>query len=191
MTGNVVFLGFAFAGAQGFSIAASATAIVSFGLGALVGGNVGARLGEHRGRLLSAATWIQAMFLAASVVLAALSETPLAPGNRYDLIVVLSLAMGIQNATARKLAVPDLTTTVLTLTIRGIASDSTLAGGEGAAAGRRVIAVVAMLAGALVGAVLVIHIHMALPLVIALILIVIIAMTTRVLGRSDSPWVKS
>ena len=32
--------------------------------------------------------------------------------------------MGAQNATARKLAVPDLTTTVLTLTITGIAADS-------------------------------------------------------------------
>ena len=37
--------------------------------------------------------------------------------------------MGIQNASARKLAVPDLTTTVLTLTITGVAADSALAGG--------------------------------------------------------------
>ena len=43
---------------------------------------------------------------------------------RYALIVALSLTMGAQNATARKLAVPDLTTTVLTLTITGIAADS-------------------------------------------------------------------
>jgi len=39
--------------------------------------------------------------------------------------------MGIQNATARKLAVPDMTTTVLTLTITGTAADSSLAGGKG------------------------------------------------------------
>ena len=32
--------------------------------------------------------------------------------------------MGIQNATARRLAVPDLTTTVLTLTLTGLAADS-------------------------------------------------------------------
>ena len=36
------------------------------------------------------------------------------------------ISMGIQNATARKLAVPDLTTTVLTLTITGVAHHSTL-----------------------------------------------------------------
>jgi hypothetical protein len=37
---------------------------------------------------------------------------------------VLGISMGIQNAAARKIAVPDLTTTVLTLTITGIAADS-------------------------------------------------------------------
>jgi hypothetical protein len=38
-------------------------------------------------------------------------------GFRYALIVGLGAAMGIQNPAARKIAVPDLTTTVLTLTI--------------------------------------------------------------------------
>src|SRR6201996_2886969 len=41
MTGNVVFLGFALVGAPGFSIGASAVALVSFWFGALVGGKVG------------------------------------------------------------------------------------------------------------------------------------------------------
>jgi hypothetical protein len=41
MTGNVVFLGFALVGAPGFSIAASVAALMSFWLGALVGGRVG------------------------------------------------------------------------------------------------------------------------------------------------------
>ena len=40
--------------------------------------------------------------------------------------VLLGISMGIQNATVRKLAVPDLTTTVLTLTITGVAHHSTL-----------------------------------------------------------------
>jgi hypothetical protein len=31
--------------------------------------------------------------------------------------------MGVQNAVARQLAVPDLTTTVLTMTLTGIAAD--------------------------------------------------------------------
>ena len=44
---------------------------------------------------------------------------------RDALIVGLGAAMGIQNAAARTIAVPDLTTTVLTLTITGIAAGST------------------------------------------------------------------
>jgi uncharacterized membrane protein YoaK (UPF0700 family) len=49
---------------------------------------------------------------------------------RYALIVVLSLAIGVQNASIRKLAVPDLTTTVLTMTVTGIGADSA-PGGKG------------------------------------------------------------
>ena len=191
MTGNVVFLGFALAGAPGFSIAASVTALASFWSGALAGGKVGSRLGENRGRLLNTAASIQAVFLAASVVLGALARNAATAGFRYPLIVVLGIAMGIQNATARKLAVPDLTTTVLTLTITGTAADSALAGGKGSLSGRRLIAMAAMLIGALVGAALVIHVRTVFPLVIALIVIVVVAATTRALGRSDPPWARA
>jgi uncharacterized membrane protein YoaK (UPF0700 family) len=99
--------------------------------------------------------------------------------------------MGLQNAGARKLAVPDMTTTVLTLTITGIAADSAIAGGRGSVAGRRLIAVAAMLVGALVGAALVLHVHIVYPLVIALILLTIVAATTLILGTSDRMWVRA
>ena len=85
----------------------------------------------------------------------------------------LGAAMGIQNAAARKIAVPDLTTTVLTLTITGMAADSALAGGPGSKAGSRLIAVATMLVGALVGAVLVRHAPICYPLAIALVTIVL------------------
>ena len=189
MTGNIVFLGFAVAGAHGFSITASVVALVSFGGGALVGGSLGKRLGHHRGRFLSTAAAVQAVLLAASVVVAALSASPVTAGYRYGLIVVLGVSMGIQNAGARKLAVPDLTTTVLTLTITGIAADSAIAGGTGSVAGRRLISVAAMLTGALVGAALIVHVHIVYPLVIALIVTTIVAATTRILGAADPAWV--
>ena len=131
MTGNVVFLGFAVTGAPGFSIGASVTALVSFCVGALVGGQAAKRYRTHRGRLLSTATTIETVLLAASVVLASLGGTPVTPGLRYALIFVLATAMGVQNAAARQVAVPDLTTTVLTLTITGIVADSTIVGGKG------------------------------------------------------------
>jgi uncharacterized membrane protein YoaK (UPF0700 family) len=124
MTGNVVFLAFALAGAPGFSILASLVALGSFFLGSLGGGLLGSRLSQHRGYLLSVAAVLQALFLCVSVVLATLSGASMPTGVSSGLIVVLSVAMGQQNATARKLAVPDLTTTVLTPTIVGIAADS-------------------------------------------------------------------
>jgi uncharacterized membrane protein YoaK (UPF0700 family) len=49
MTGNVV-LAFALAGAGSFSILASLVAVVSFALGALIGGRFISRAGAHRGR---------------------------------------------------------------------------------------------------------------------------------------------
>ncbi|MGO9205315.1 MAG: YoaK family protein [Candidatus Limnocylindrales bacterium] len=191
MTGNVVFLGFALAGAPGFSISASVVALASFWSGALAGGRVGSRLGEHRGRHLFAAASVQAGFLAVSVVLASLAASSMPAGFRYPLIVVLAIAMGMQNATARKLGVPDMTTTVLTLTITGTAADSTLAGGKGSQAGRRLTAVTAMLVGGLVGAVLVIHVRAVLTLAIALLVVLTVMTTSRILGSSDPPWVRA
>ena len=190
MTGNVVFLAFALAGAAGFSILASLVALFSFVLGSLGGGFLGSRLGQHRGRLLSVAAALQTLLLCAAAVLAALSGNPVTAGYRYGLIIVLGIVMGLQNATARKLAVPDLTTTVLTLTIVGIGADSRLAGGSGSKSGRRLIAVAAMFVGALIGSLLIFHVSIVSPLVIALIVMASIAGMTRVLSRTDPAWVR-
>jgi hypothetical protein len=64
----------------------------------------------------------------------------------------MATAMGVRNAAMRKLAVPDLTTTVLTLTVAGLAADSSFAGGTNPRWTRRAIAVVSMLGGAWLGA---------------------------------------
>jgi uncharacterized membrane protein YoaK (UPF0700 family) len=155
MTGNVVFLGFAVAGAQGLSVTRSGTAVVAFFIGALIGGRMAARMSVgRRDRWTGAAFGGEAaLFLAAMAVASgygsALSNDPT---PLYTVIVLTGLAMGIRNATVRKLAVPDLTTTVLTLTITGLAADSALAGGSNPGWGRRAASVGAMFAGAAVGA---------------------------------------
>ena len=77
--------------------------------------------------------------------------------------------MGVQNAAAQRLAVPDMTTTVLTRTLTGLASESALAGGAGAKAGRRIVAVAAMLFGALCGGLLALHVAVAAALLLALL----------------------
>jgi hypothetical protein len=112
-----------------------------------------------------------------------------APGYHYGLIAALGISMGIQNASARKIAVPDLTTTVLTLTITGIAADSALAGGSGSKAGRRLLSITTMLAGAFLGAVLIRHTQACYPLVIALVVIIAGAAATYRLGKSGPAWI--
>jgi len=184
MTGNVVFLAFAVAGVGGFSVAASLVAIGSFAVGAFVAGRLGRSLADRRELLLAVTAAIEAVIVAEAVTMAALAARPIQTGLRYALIVALAVTMGAQNGTARKLAVPDLTTTVLTLTITGVAADGPLAGATGARVARRLISVAAMLVGALVGALLVLHVHIVYPLVIALVILAAVALTGFVRSRS-------
>jgi uncharacterized membrane protein YoaK (UPF0700 family) len=188
MTGNVVFLGFAVAGAHGFSIAASLVALVFFGVGSVIGGRIVARYGHHRGRHLAIATAAQSVFLAAAVLLALWSSNTPQHAFRYGLIIVLSVATGIQNSSIRKLAVPDLTTTVLTMTVTGLGADSALGGGKGSKSGRRLVAVAAMFLGALVGALLVLHVGIVVPLVIAFVVIAAVALASYEAGKTDPLW---
>ena len=188
MTGNVVFLGFAVVGAPGFSIAASLVALISFAAGSVVGGRIVQRFGNHRGHHVAVATATQALLLIVAMVLALVGARPFGSGARYALIVFLAVAMGVQNSSVRRLAVPDLTTTVLTLTVTGIGADSALGGGQGSKSGRRLISVVAMFLGALAGAALILHVHVALPLVFAAAIAVVIAAVSHITGRSNPAW---
>jgi uncharacterized membrane protein YoaK (UPF0700 family) len=158
MTGNTVLLGFAFGGATGLSVSRSSAALIAFLFGALVGGRMSLDV-TGRG-WVSRAFFVEASLLALSAALPMIN--PLLP---YAVIASTAAAMGIQNAVARKLGVPDLTTTVLTLTITGLAADSRLAGGDSPRWQRRVAAIVAMAAGAAAGARMVMH-SISLPLVI-------------------------
>ena len=182
MTGNVVFLGFALAATGGLSVPASLVALAAFLCGAAAGGRIGARFGDRRFAHLRAADSVTATLLVAAAVLAAIAGLPVSSWQRYALVAAMALAMGVQNAMARSLAVPDLTTTVLR-TLTGVAADSTGGTGSGGHIGRRLISVSAMFAGALVGALLVIHVDIALPLAIAAALLV----STRVLAQVLSP----
>jgi hypothetical protein len=70
------------------------------------------------------------------------------------------------------------TTTVLTLTLTGLAADSWLAGGHSPRAGRRVAAVGLMAAGALVGALL-LRVDLGLPVLAAALLVALAAVALR------------
>ncbi|MFC7266614.1 YoaK family protein [Streptomyces lutosisoli] len=166
MTGNVVVLGFAAAGAPGFSVPHTLTSLCCFLLGAVAGGRVAVHLGSGSRR-----TWTRITLAAEAVLVGASAAVafaaPGATATTYTLISLTAFAMGLRNATVRKLGIPDLTTTVLTMTLTGLASDSRLAGGSGHRSPRRTASVVAMAVGALLGAWLVIHHGLGIPLLIA------------------------
>lgn len=189
MTGNVVFLGFALAGASGLSAATSAAAIAAFLLGAFAGGALLAAQPRHRGRILRAATTAQAALLALTLLLALVLADPAQGAARYALLVPLALAMGVQNNAAQRLNVPDMTTTVLTKTLTGLAGEGRLAGGGGARPGRRLIAVGAMLAGAVAGGLLTLNVSVAAALALALAVVLLVAAAMHALSRGGAaPW---
>ena len=89
---------------------------------------------------------------------------------RYVVIGLLAARLGLQNATVRRLAVPDVTTTVLTPSLTGLAAGSRLAGGHSPRVGRRLAAVGLMAAAALAGALL-LRVDVALPVLAATVVI--------------------
>lgn len=152
MTGNIVFLGFAFAGEPGLSVARSLTALVA----AVLGGMIARRYvecapwGEDNAWLVRA-LFSEAICLAVAALAAALG----AMGPALYLVIALTaLGMGVRNATVRHLAVPDMNTTVLTLTIAAMSFDLSLRPGENSRWRRRGSAVAIMFLGAVVGAIL-------------------------------------
>jgi uncharacterized membrane protein YoaK (UPF0700 family) len=188
MTGNVVLLGLGVGGASEFSVAVSLVAIGSFLVGALAGGRLGSSTGEHRGRFLALATYVQVSVVGAAFVVSLASSDVSGGILAYALVVLLAFAMGLQNAAARRLAVPDLTTTVLTLTFTGLAADSHFAGGTNPNIGRRLIATASMFIGALLGAVLIFHVSVSAALAVAVALLLINAIAGYRLSSSTAAW---
>jgi len=158
MTGNIVLLGFALAGVAGLSVSRSSVALIAFLAGAVGGERMTLDVSGHR--WVSRAFVMEASLLALSAALAIIY--PLQP---YAVIASTGVAMSLRNAVVRKLGVADLTTTVLTLTITGLAADSRLAGGDSPRWQRRSVAIVATLAGATAGTPMVIR-SISLPLAV-------------------------
>jgi uncharacterized membrane protein YoaK (UPF0700 family) len=178
MTGNVVFVGFALAGAPGFSLAASLSALAGFLVGAAVGGALVARRGAAAHRLLRDGVGLEFALVTLALVVAAVTGSHRDAVAVDALAAVAALAMGIQNAVVRALAVPDLTTTVLTMTLTGIAADLRRPG-KGQVVVTRVLAVAAMLVGALVGALLVLNVSAVAGFALAAGLLAVVAVAAH------------
>jgi uncharacterized membrane protein YoaK (UPF0700 family) len=203
MTGNVVFAGFAIAGAPGFSLGASLFALAGFLAGAYGGGFLTSRVGHDRALHIRAATSAEFGLLALALIVAGVSGGAAATtgtldmaqgagafgaGITYVLALVLAIAMGIQNSVARKLAVPDLTTTVLTMTLTGIGADSPAGHRGHVTLIRRLLVVAVMLAGGALGAWLVLHVGVVVPLALAAGLLLIVAASAVLASRKPAGW---
>jgi uncharacterized membrane protein YoaK (UPF0700 family) len=122
MTGNIVLLGFGIAGSGGLPVIAPLVSLAAFLAGSAMGGRMAAGM-RTRTPHLSRAMLVEIGVVLLAAALALLVDiTP----DRFsaDLVIaLLAFGMGVRNATVRKLKVADLTTTVLTMTLTGLAAD--------------------------------------------------------------------
>jgi uncharacterized membrane protein YoaK (UPF0700 family) len=170
MAGNIVFLGFAVVDTPGFYLPPYLVAIAAFLVGAAIAGHTGkVEAGRPLRRWLMTAALVEAGLLwVAAAVAVGFDIATQTPGTHvFAIIALTALAMGFRNATVRQLKIPDLTTTVLTLTLTGLAADSSLAGGTNPNWPRRIGSVLAIFAGAAIGAILVTRTGLAIPLALA------------------------
>src|ERR1022692_709994 len=181
MTGNVVFTGFAIVGTPGFSLSASLFALAGFLAGAALGGMLVSRTGHDRALLLLSAAASELILVATALAVAA--SVPVLSVPRDILAALLAAAMGIQNAAARRLAVP-------TMTLTGIAADLR-ARNHGPAQLRRLLAVATMLAGAVAGAWLVLRISPAAALGLAASLLAVVTTAAAAAARRPGKWRQS
>ena len=103
------------------------------------------------------------------------------------MIALTAVAMGLRNATVRQLKVPDMTTTVLTLTLTGLAADSNLAGGANPNWQRRIGGVLSVFVGAVIGAVLILHAGLVIPLIVTGLVVVTATIGYALHPASQSP----
>jgi uncharacterized membrane protein YoaK (UPF0700 family) len=152
MTGNVVLLGFGIAGSGGLPVAGPIVSLAAFLVGSGAGGVLVRRWGERHPAMVARALGIEVSALAVAAILAGVTSVHPGRAPAYALIVLMAAGMGVRNAAVRRIGVPDLNTTVLTMTLTALAAE--LRPGAGRGTIRRLSAVVAMLLGALAGALL-------------------------------------
>jgi uncharacterized membrane protein YoaK (UPF0700 family) len=164
-TGNVIFLGFGIAGTAGSPVTDPIIGLTAF----IAGSGIAAVALSHsrrRGPHLGPAMAIEVLLLGGVAIATAISEPSRGTLFAFSLIAVLSLAMGLRNTLARQLGGTTLATTVLNLTLTAVSSPSSVSIATGSDLAVRGSALLAILAGALTGALL-LKVSLSLPLAIA------------------------
>ncbi|TXK19166.1 YoaK family protein [Homoserinibacter sp. GY 40078] len=153
MTGNVLFLGFALVGVPGIPFLNNAVALLGFVAGSIVSGRIVGR-GHRPGSLPTGSIVVLVIgaVIIAAVVLVSLLSPSLPDPALLAVTAGLAFAMGGQVTAVKPVGNSDITTIVVTNTIANLARDSRLGGGHGQQWMQRLLAVVAMGAGAALGA---------------------------------------
>ncbi|UDY22863.1 DUF1275 family protein [Nocardioides sp. Kera G14] len=170
MTGNVVVLGMAVVGGSGLPVLGPSLALLGFLLGAAIGGRSLRRVtGAWTAVTTVLFAAVAAVMVALAVVLFVAGDDP-EHGIMVTVTTIGAVAMGIQAAAARHIAIKDVTTVVVTSTLTGLAADSVFGSGKGGGSGRRFAAVLLILLGAAAGAAL-LKVHLGWGLLLAGVLI--------------------
>jgi uncharacterized membrane protein YoaK (UPF0700 family) len=186
MTGTIAFIGFGLAGAPGFSLQASLVALAAFLVGAAIGGVVASHFHDRRGVLLRNGVALELLLLVIAAFVLGLTIHRHSSLWQDTTVAFTGIALGVQNAVVRKLAVPDLTSTVLTTTLTGFAAD--LHNRDFRVATRRGLAVLALTLGAAVGALLVLHVNATVALAVPCALVAAVLLGVTVANRRPAPW---
>ena len=152
MTGNVLFIGFALVGVAGIPFFNNVIALLGFVTGSIVGGRIVG--GGHAKGLPT----VSAVLLLSGGLLGLAIATIWTVVGHLDqplllvLTFLLAAVMGSQVSAVKPIGNSDVTTIVVTNTLANLARDSKLAGGIGERWASRLLAILAMGAGAAVGA---------------------------------------
>jgi uncharacterized membrane protein YoaK (UPF0700 family) len=188
MTGNLAFIGFALGGGSGFSVSVPLLALAWYLVGAWAGGIAGRHLGRDRAVLLRTGTVIELVLLSAALAMAAVAGEPFRGATRHVLAALGALAMGVQNAVATRLAVPDSGFTMLTTTLTRLIADLPPEGPGWASRIRGSLLVVALFAGAAVGTVLVLHAGAGAALGVAVAVLGSVTVAVAFAARRPAGW---
>lgn len=147
-TGNVIVLGFALVGAGQISVTGALASFASFVVGAAFSGWATLRLE----RAISSSTRFMFALEAALLAIAAVLSI-MSPVLATLVVAILAFAMGMRNATLQHIGLGTVSTTVLTTTLANLAGHGFMRG-NWQVVRPRLGAVVAMLLGAVSGALL-------------------------------------
>lgn len=174
MTGNLLLLAESIGSGAGWTaLARQVLPIISFMLGAVLGGRLMRLAGRVAGpiqdwRLGFALEWL---FLVAATLLVWLGQPSQSNGVGQAVVALLGLAMGVHGAMVRGHGVPDLASNVMTTTLASLMSDTKAAGGDSRHWQRRGVSIAVFFVAGIVGAGLITLGGMIAPLVAACVIL--------------------